>query len=83
MVQGLTKTLVLSSSHINGAKDADKLEDNLSSLDGVREVNANPDEHKVEITFDPTVLSELALQSEVERLGYKIDSVSERSQLPL
>jgi copper chaperone CopZ len=83
MMQGLTKRITFKSSKINGDKDVDRLESGLSGLEGVRDVDVNITAHTVEAVFDPTVISTTALQTEVEQLGYKIESQTEQDTLPL
>lgn len=83
MMQGLTKQIIFKSSKINGDKDVDRLEGGLSGLEGVRDVDVDTTAHTVEAVFDPTVISGTALQSEVEELGYKIESQTEQDSLPL
>jgi copper chaperone CopZ len=57
------------------------LQDRLAEVEGVRDVEVKPAAHTVEITFDPTVVSTTALQSEVEELGYSIDDTSEQLEI--
>jgi copper chaperone CopZ len=70
MAQELTERAVYSSSKISGDRDVERLEDELSSLDGVRDVEVDTNAHTVAVVFDPTVVSKTAVQSRVERLGY-------------
>lgn len=78
MTDTYTDTIVFTSSKIGGSGDVDTLEDNLSAREGVRDVNVNPDNHTVEVVFDPRVIDAQALRGEVEELGYGIDSSSEQ-----
>jgi copper chaperone CopZ len=78
MTDTFTERAVFTSSKISGDGDVDRLEDNLSGREGVRDVNVNTSEHTVEVIFDPTVISEQALRGQVEELGYGIDSSSEQ-----
>jgi copper chaperone CopZ len=83
MMQGLTKQVIFKSSKINGDNDVDRLEAGLSGIEGVRDVEVDTTAHTVEAVFDPTVISATALQTEVEQLGYKIESQTEQDTLPL
>jgi len=74
MAQELSERISFTSSQVTGGGDVNKLEDNLSPVEGVRDVNVDANAHTVEIIFDPTVTSATKLRAEVEDLGYKIDS---------
>ena len=74
MTDTYTERLSFTSSKIKGRDDSDRLEDGLSGLEGVRDVEVKTNAHTVEVVYDPTVISASALQSEVEQLGYTIDS---------
>jgi copper chaperone CopZ len=80
MAQGLTERVIFTSSKITATGDVDRLEDGLSARDGVRDVNVDPGAHTVEVVFDPTVVNAPAIQSEVEDLGYKIDTVKQQER---
>jgi copper chaperone CopZ len=81
MVQDLNERMLIESSKIGSGRDVDRLQDRLAEVEGVRDVEVKPDAHTVEIIFDPTVISAIALQSEVEALDYSIDHASTQGGL--
>jgi copper chaperone CopZ len=83
MTSEFTARITFTSPRIHGSDDVDRLEDELSDPEGVRDVDVDTTAHTVTIAFDPTVISATGLQGKVEELGYKIDSKSEQEQLPL
>lgn len=80
MVEGLTEQVSFTSSKIRGDRDVSRLENGLSAIEGVRDVEVNADAHTVRIVFDPVVTSATKLQAEVESLGYAIDSQEDSRQ---
>lgn len=76
MTEYLAERVIFTSSKVDSGHDVERLEDELSELEGVRDVNVDPERHTVEIVFDPAVIGATALQSKVEELGYAIDSES-------
>jgi copper chaperone CopZ len=83
MAEDFSDRIIFTSSKIDSRRDVVRLEDELSGLEGVRDVTVDPERHTVEIIFDPTVISSTALHGQVEELGYAIDAVSEQERLPL
>jgi copper chaperone CopZ len=74
MNEGLAERTTLKSSQISGGGDADRLESDLSALEGVRRVNVDPNAHAVTVEYDPTIVDDNAIRAAVEDAGYKIDS---------
>jgi copper chaperone CopZ len=79
MQGGLTEHLTLRSSKITGDGDRDRLETELSSLDGVRDVEVSPDSNTVDIEFDPTIVNATRLHAAVEQAGYTPDSAGDEA----
>lgn len=73
MEGGLTEKLSLTSSKISGDGDRDRLETALGVVDGVRDVEVNPDSHTVDVVYDPTIVNATRLQAAVEEAGYQVD----------
>lgn len=74
MNEGIVERVTFNSSKIKGASDASRLESELSTVDGVRDVNVNADAHAVEVRYDPTIVDVNAVRTAVEQAGYQIDS---------
>ena len=68
----LLQHLTLSSSKISGDRDRDRLTSELSSIDGVRDVDVDTNNHAVDISYDPTIVNEPRLRAAVEQAGYKL-----------
>jgi copper chaperone CopZ len=79
MESGLEEHLTLKSSRIKGDKDRDRLESDLSGIDGVRDVEVDPSANTVDIAFDPTIVNATRLQAAVEEAGYTLDATGDRS----
>ena len=73
MNEGIQERVTFKSSKISGGRDSDRLEGDLSSVDGVRGVNVNHDPHSVEVRYDPTIVDANAIRAAVEQAGYPID----------
>ncbi len=76
----LNPTLVATrfvSPQIKGAGDCDKLETLLSSLDGVRDVSTNPDDHSVTVTYSADIVDRNGMMAALQREGYSIESASD------
>ena len=74
MESGLVEHLVLKSSKISGDGDRDRLETDLSGIDGVRDVEVDTNANSVDIAYDPTIVNATRLQAAVEEAGYALDS---------
>lgn len=73
MNEGIQERVTFKSSKISGGSDSDRLQGDLSSVDGVRGVNVNQEEHSVEVRYDPTIVDANAIRIAVEQAGYSID----------
>jgi copper chaperone CopZ len=73
MDTGPVEEVQFHSSKISGDRDRTRLEADISALDGVRSVDADPTTHLVTVRFDPTVLDRNAIQTTIENDGYKVD----------
>lgn len=73
MNEGMQERIIFKSSKISGGSDSDRLEGDLSAVEGVRGVSVNNDEHSVEVRFDPTIVDANAIRAAVEQAGYPID----------
>jgi copper chaperone CopZ len=73
MNEGIQERVTFKSPKISGGSDTDRLESELSAVEGVRGVGVNNDAHSVEILYDPTIVDANAIRAAVERAGYPID----------
>lgn len=64
----------VTSSKITGDGDRDTLESDLSGINGVRDVDVDPDSHIVEVTYDPTEVDLNQIRETIESDGYSIES---------
>jgi copper chaperone CopZ len=71
---GLVEQITLHSMMISGDGDRDRLETTISGIEGVRDVEVDPGEHTIQITYDPTVVNAARLQAAVEQPGLTLDS---------
>jgi copper chaperone CopZ len=76
MNEGIQERVTFKSSKISGGSDSDRLEGDLSAVEGVREVSVNNDAQSVEVQYDPTIVDANAIRAAVERAGYPIDDSS-------
>jgi copper chaperone CopZ len=74
MNSGTTEQLTFNSAKISGDGDADRLETQLSGVEGVRDVEVNTDDHSVAVSYDPTIVNAARLQALVESAGYPLDA---------
>jgi copper chaperone CopZ len=76
-VEGETvEHVVITSSKITGGGDRDRLETDLGSIPGVRDVNVDTDAHTVEVVFDPREVSVSNIKATLDQDGYSIDNES-------
>lgn len=66
----------LNSDRISGAGDVDRVQTLLSDIPGVRDVQVNPDDHTVEVGFDPRELSVTSLTQALNDGGYRVSAES-------
>lgn len=59
---------------LTGDDDPDELETNLSGLQGVRSVEADPNGGSVTISFDSAIVDDNAIREALESSGYHIKS---------
>ena len=74
MNEGVQERIMFTSSKISGGNDSDRVEGDLSAVEGVRGVSVNNDEHSVEVLYDPTIVDANAIRAAVEQAGYPIDN---------
>ena len=55
-----------------GDSDRDRILDALNGVNGVRDVEVQPEAHTVQVTYDPREVSVPLLQSELLDAGFKI-----------
>lgn len=72
--------LILSSSSISGDRDRERLGSDLGAIEGVRDVEVDPDRHTVDIAYDPTIVDELRLRAAVEDAGYRLSDQTRREE---
>lgn len=60
------------SSDISDDGDADRLETDLSGLDGVRDVSVDPHNHCVDVTYNQDVVDDNDIKQMLERSGYHV-----------
>jgi copper chaperone CopZ len=72
--------VTVSSSDISSGGDAERLEGDLGGMVGIRDVQADPNAHSVEVTFDPREISFNQIKQAMETGGFKIDSDTFSSQ---
>jgi copper chaperone CopZ len=78
MESGLEEHATFKSSRIKGDRDRDRLESDLSGIDGVRDVEVDPSAQTVDISYDPTIVNVTRLQAAVEEAGYTLDATGDR-----
>ncbi|MDY6765561.1 MAG: cation transporter, partial [Halobacteria archaeon] len=72
------KTVVFDVSlHCGGCEK--RVRENLSERDGIREVQADADDKRVEIGFNPHIVSSDKLKSLITELGYEVEEVQTRT----
>ena len=74
MESGVIERVSVTSSRITSDKDSRRLESTIGGIDGIRDVSVDPEQHTVEVAFDPTVVDRNAIKAAVEDAGYKVDS---------
>lgn len=66
--------VALTSKQIGGDGDRSRLETDLGSLQGVRDVNVKPDAQTAEIAFDPRVINLDKILEVMQSDGYDVES---------
>jgi copper chaperone CopZ len=74
MEGGLVEQRRYVSPDIKGDGDRDRLETDLAAIDGVRDVEVDPNRHSVTVTYNPDVVDPNLIQQTVEDAGYKVES---------
>lgn len=66
----------LTSKKIDGDRDVSRVESDIASVNGVRNVNADANTHTVEVVFDPREVSLPDIQAAMEAGGYDVESTT-------
>jgi copper chaperone CopZ len=74
MESGVIERVSVTSSRITSDKDSQRLESTIGGIDGIRDVSVDPEQHTVEVAFDPTTIDRNAIKRAVEDAGYRVDS---------
>jgi copper chaperone CopZ len=74
MESGVIERVSVTSSRITSDKDSQRLESTIGGIDGIRDVTVDPEQHTVEVAFDPTTIDRNAIKRAVEDAGYRVDS---------
>jgi len=70
---GITERMHFTSPNIRKPQDAGRIQEELAGVEGIRDVEVDPDSHEVTISFDPTVTSELKIRGILESHGVQLD----------
>lgn len=80
MEDGILEQLTVHSKDISGDGDRNRLEGALSGIDGVRDVEVDPAQHSLQVTYDSTIVDAGAIRGAVEGAGYSLGSSSETTE---
>ena len=72
MDTGPLETVHFQSSDISGDGDVDRVETTLSGINGVRDVEVDPNGHTVEVRYDPTEVNKAKLEEALIAEGYSV-----------
>ena len=73
---GTLQRIELSVAHIDGSHGAQRLEEQLGTLSGVRQVTANPNTNLLRVMYDPSSLQVRALVERISAIGYTVSTAT-------